>query len=63
MTIFTTINDIRNWVDSATVSWDDRTAEQVETLAGIIRANVEYGCDADDYLETLPDNLADLLDD
>lgn len=62
MTTFTTINDIRNWVDSATANWDDRTADQIETLTGIIRANVDYGRGADEYLATLPDNLADLLD-
>ena len=62
MTTFTTITDIRNWVDSATSSWDNRTTEQVETLTSIIRANVDYGRDADEYLATLPDNLAELLD-
>ena len=59
---FTTINDVRNWVDTATSSWDDRTEEQVETLTRHIRDNIEYGRDATEFLGTLPDNLADLLD-
>ncbi len=62
MTTFTTINDIRNWVDTATSNWDDRTDEQVDTLTRYIRSNVDYGRNADEFLETLPDNLADLLD-
>lgn len=63
MARFTTITDIRKWVDSATANWDDRTDEQVDTLVGIIRDNITYGRDASEYLESLPDNLADLLDD
>jgi hypothetical protein len=63
MTIFTTITDIRNWVDTATSNWADRTDDQVNRIVGVIRDNTDYGRGADDYLETLPDNLADLLDD
>jgi hypothetical protein len=62
-TIFTTIKDVRNWVDSATSNWDDRTDEQVSELVDIVRSNINYGQDASEYLESLPDNLADLLDD
>ena len=62
MSTFTTISDIRNWVDSATTNWDDRTDEQVDFLVDHIHANTDYGRDAEDFLATLPDNLADLLD-
>jgi hypothetical protein len=62
MVTFTTISDIRNWVDSATTNWDDRTDEQVDSLVGYIHANIDYGRDAEDFLATLPDNLADLID-
>ena len=41
---------------------DGRTDDQVATLVDHIRSNVDYGRDADEYLATLPDNLADLLD-
>lgn len=58
---FTTIRDIRNWVDSATCNWDDRTDDEVSRLTDYIRDNIDYGVDASEFLESLPDNLADLL--
>lgn len=63
MTAFSSISDIRNWVDMATANWDDRTDEQVDELVAIICGNIDYGRDASEYLDSLPDNLADLLDD
>jgi hypothetical protein len=62
-TYFKTIGDIFQWVDHQTSNWDGRTDEQVAELVAIIRNNITYHEDASKYLATLPDNLADLLDD
>ena len=61
MTIFTTVTDVHNWVDSATSNWDGRTDDQVEYLVGLIVGNIDYGRDCSEYLDSLPENLADLL--
>jgi hypothetical protein len=60
-TTFTSIKDVRNWVDTATANWDDRTEEQTEHLTRYILTHTTYGRDATAFLESLPENLADLL--
>lgn len=60
---FATISDVRNWVDAATANWDDRTDDQIAELTDYVLGGIEYGRDATEFLESLPDNLAELLDD
>lgn len=61
----TTVRDLRNWVDSVTCSWDDRTDADVETIVDVIRSmdRPAWGTDWREFLDSLPENLADLLDD
>lgn len=54
--------DLRNWVDSHTSNWADRTAEDVEQLTDTLRQmnHPEWGADWSEWLENLPE-LTELL--
>ena len=58
----TTMNDLRNWVDSATSNWESRTDADIDAIARAIQAtdHPAWGRDWSEFLESLPD-LADFL--
>ena len=65
MRSFTTVRDLRNWVDDATTGWMERTNSDIEKLVECIRRDADFpgwGADCTAYLESLPD-LCELLDD
>lgn len=66
--VITTVNDLRNWVDSVTSNWDVRTDADVDAIADAIR-NMDdaprYGTDWREFLTRVCDAypcLAELID-
>jgi len=62
MKIMTTVNDLRNWVDTAT--WEGRTEADLDTLVDAIRTKEgcpAWGEDFREFLDRLPENLVELL--
>lgn len=59
----TTVNDLRNWVDSVTTNWDNRTDEDVGHIVDEIRnmdGRPAWGADWIGFLDRLPE-LTELL--
>ena len=61
---FSTVRDLRNWVDGVTVNWPDRTDEVLNELTEAIRAmdHPAWGDDWTDFLDSLPENLFELVE-
>lgn len=59
----TTRRDLRNWVDTSTTNWDDRTDEQVDQITDSIRGmdHPAWGTDWTEFLSELPDDLTEML--
>lgn len=59
----TTVADLRNWVDSVTSNWWERTDAQVAELVQVIRSLPDcpnWGADWSEFLDALPE-LSELL--
>lgn len=62
MTTITTVRDLRNWVHAATCNWHNRDEDMFNRLVDAIAADSpDWGDDWSEYLDSLPDNLADML--
>lgn len=62
-TIFNSVNDLRDWVDPR-VEWE--STEERDAVIDAIRRDMNrpaLGLDWSEYLDSLPDNLLDLLED
>jgi hypothetical protein len=63
MKIIVTKTDLRNWVDSATANWHERTDEDVDTITDALQSldHPRWGSDWSDFLESC-DELSVWLD-